>query len=87
MGMAENYNSIIDRKENKQKILQKVRPDFSLEFMTKMKKMLYLRHVVRAHLCLEKYIMLGITGGAKKKGEALYAVNGRDQNCSWTLSK
>jgi hypothetical protein len=38
MGMAENSKSVVDRKENKH-ILQKVRPNISLEAITKILKM------------------------------------------------
>ena len=34
-----------------------------------MLKVPYFGHVMRAHQSLEKDIMLGITGGARKKGE------------------
>ena len=33
-------------------------------------KMRYFGHVMRTHQSLEKYIMLGITGGARKKGKS-----------------
>ena len=68
MGMAENSTSVVDRKENKH-IFQKVTPNISLEAITKMLKMRYFVHVMRAHQSLEKDIMLGITGGAGKKGK------------------
>jgi hypothetical protein len=68
MRMAENSKNVEDRKENKQ-ILQKVRPNISLEATTKMLKMRYFEQVMRAHQSLEKDIMLGITGGARKKGK------------------
>ena len=42
---------------------------FSLEAITKMLKMCYFLHVMRAHQSLEKDIILGITGGARKKGK------------------
>jgi hypothetical protein len=59
----------VDRKENKE-ILQKVRSNiFFSEVLTKMLKMLYFVHVMKAHQYLEKYIMLGIITGARKKGE------------------
>ena len=44
---------------------QKVRPNISLEAMTKMQKMRYFGHVMRAHQSSEKDIMLGITAGAR----------------------
>ena len=47
----------------------KVRRNISLEAMTKMLKMRYFGHVMRAHQSLEKDIMLGITVGARKKGK------------------
>ena len=34
-----------------------------------MLKMRYFGHVMRAHQSLEKYIMLGITAGERKKGK------------------
>ena len=69
MGMAENSKSVgTERKTNKE-ILQKVRPNISLEAITKMLKIRYFEHVMRAHQSLEKDIMLGITGGARKKGK------------------
>ena len=46
-----------------------MRPSISLEAITKMLKIRYFGHVMRAHQYLEKYIMLGITGGARKKGK------------------
>ena len=42
----------------------------------KMLKIRYFGHVMRAHQCLEKVIMLGITAGARKKREAVYAMAG-----------
>ena len=54
MGIAENSK---ERKTNKE-ILQKVRPNISLEVITKMLKMRYFGHVMRAHQFLEKDIML-----------------------------
>ena len=62
--MAENSKSVVDRKQNKE-ILQKVRPNLSLEARTKMLKMRYFGHVMRAHQSLEKYIMLGIPEGGR----------------------
>ena len=67
MAMAENPKTIVDRKENNE-ILRKVRPDISLETMTKMLKMQYFGYLMRAHQSLDKDIMLGITAGARKKG-------------------
>ena len=43
--------------------------NISLEAITKMLKMRYFGHVMRVHQSLKKYIMLGITGGAWKKGK------------------
>ena len=57
-----------ERKTNKE-MLQKERLNISLEAMTKMLKMRYFGHVMRTHQFLEKDIMLGITGGARKKGK------------------
>ena len=37
--------------------------------ITKMLKMPYFEHVMRAHQSLEKDIMLGITAGSRKKGK------------------
>ena len=54
-----------ERKTNKE-MLQKERLNISLEAMTKMLKMRYFGHVMRTHQFLEKDIMLGITGGARK---------------------
>ena len=54
---------IVSRTENK------VRTYLSLEAITKMLKMRYFGHVMRAHQSLEKDIMLGITAGARKKGK------------------
>ena len=73
----------MDRKENNE-ILQKVRRNISLEVITKILKMRYFGHVMRAHQSLEKYIMLGITAG--ERGPP-YAVYRRHQKCNWTLSK
>ena len=56
------------KKKNKE-FLQKVGPNLSLEAMTKMLKMQYFGHAMRAHQSLEKDIMLGITAGARKKGK------------------
>ena len=70
MGMAENSKSVVDKKESKQKILQKVEPYISLAELTKMLKMRYLGHVMRTYQSLEKDIMLGITAGARKKGKS-----------------
>ena len=67
MGIAENSKSVVDKKENKE-ILQKERPKISLKAITKMRKMRYFGHVMRAHQSLEKDIMLGIIAGARKKG-------------------
>ena len=66
MGLAEK--NVVDRKENKE-ILQKVRPNISLEAMANMLKMRYFGHVKRANQSLEKDTMLGITGEARKKGK------------------
>ena len=41
----------------------------SVRSHNKMLKMRYFGHVMRAHQSLEKYIMLGITGGAREKGK------------------
>ena len=68
MGKVENSKSVEERKENKQ-ILQKLRPNISLEAITKMLRMRYFEHVMGAHQSLAKGIMLGITGGARKKGK------------------
>ena len=57
--ITENSKSVVDRKEINQ-ILQKVRPNISLEVMTQMMKMRYFGHVMRAHQSLEEDIMLGI---------------------------
>ena len=46
-----------------------MRPNISLEAITKMLKMRYFGHMMRAHQSLEKNIMLGITGGARKEGK------------------
>ena len=46
-----------------------MRPNLSLEAMTKMLKIRYFRHVMHAHQSLQKDIMLGITAGARKKGK------------------
>ena len=66
--MMQNSKSVVHRKENKD-ILQKVRPNISLEVITKILKMRYFGHVMRAHQSLEKDIMLAMTGGARKKGK------------------
>ena len=76
--MRENSKSIVGRNENKE-ILQKVRPKISLEAITKMLKVRYFEHVMRPHQSLEKDIMLGITGGARKKGKPVCG--------GWTTSK
>jgi hypothetical protein len=57
-----------ERKTNQQK-LQKLRPNISFEVITKILKMPYFEHVMKAHQSLDKDIMLGITGGARKKGK------------------
>ena len=44
-------------------------PNISLESITKMMKMRYFGPVMGAHQSLEKYIMLGISAGARKKGK------------------
>ena len=46
-----------------------MRPNLLLEAITKMLKMRYFGHMMRAHQSLEIDIMLGITGGARKKGK------------------
>jgi hypothetical protein len=69
MGMAEKSKTVEDRKENKE-ILQKVRPNISLEAITKMLKMQYFGYVMRAHQSLEKDIMLGRTAGTRNKGKS-----------------
>ena len=46
-----------------------MRPNLSLEAMTRMLKMRYFGHVMRTHQSLEKDIMLGITAGETKKGK------------------
>jgi hypothetical protein len=46
-----------------------MRPNISLEAITKMLKILYFGHVMISHQSLEKDIMLGITAGARKKGK------------------
>ena len=66
--MPENSKSVVDRKENKE-ILQKVRPNISLETITKMLKVRYFGQIMREHQSLEKDIMLGIAEGARKKGK------------------
>ena len=66
--MAENPKSVVNRKKNKE-ILQKVRTNISLEAITKILKMRYFGQVMKAHQSLEKYIMLGITAGERKKGK------------------
>ena len=43
--------------------------NLSLEAMTKMLKIRYFGHMMRAHKSLEKDIILGITAGARKKGK------------------
>ena len=69
MGMAENSKCRRQKGKQNKEILQRVRPNISLEAMIKMLKMRYFGHVRRAHQSLEKDIMLGITGGARKKGK------------------
>ena len=49
--------------------MQNVRPKISLEAMTRMLKMRYFGHVMKAHQSLGKDIMLGITAGIRKKGK------------------
>jgi hypothetical protein len=62
MAMVENYESVVDRKENKE-ILQKMKLNILLEVITKM------LNLMRAHQFLEKDTMLIITAGARKKGK------------------
>jgi hypothetical protein len=50
--------------------MQKLRSNISLEAITKMLKMGYFGHLMRAHQSLEKDIMLEITAGARKKGKS-----------------
>jgi len=52
-----------------------VRPNISLEVMTKRLKMQYFGHVMRAHQSLEKD-----NWRSKEEREASYAVDGRHQN-------
>jgi hypothetical protein len=78
MDMAENCKSV--------KKMQKVRPNISLESLTKILKMRHFGHVMRAHQSLEKYIKLGITAGARKKGSPVCG-GWRYHKCNCTLSK
>jgi hypothetical protein len=55
--------------------------------MTKMLKLLYFGHLMRAYQFLEKDIMLGITAGVRKKRVTPYAVDGRHQKHNCTFSK
>ena len=73
MGMVENSKNIVDKKENKEILFC-----ISLEAMTKMLKMQYFGHAMRAHQSLEKDIMLGITAGTRKKGSLVCG--------GWTIS-
>ena len=54
--------------KTKEDILQEVRPNISLEFMTIMPKMRYFGHVMMAHQSLEKDLMLVIRKENGRKG-------------------
>ena len=69
MCMAENFKCRGQKGKQTKTFLQKVTPNISLEAMTKMLKMRYFGHVIRAHQSSEKDITLGITAGARKKGK------------------
>ena len=56
---------LTEKKSNKG-IIQNVRPNISLEVMTKMLRVRYFGHVMRTHQSLEKDIMLGINAGTRR---------------------
>ena len=60
-----NIISVVDRKKKK---LSKVRPNTSLDSITKMLKLRYFGFLMRDKY-LEKDIMLAITAGARKNGK------------------
>ena len=77
--MVENSKSVVDRKENKQRNFVESETKHLVRSHNKKLKMRYFGHVIRTHQSREKDIMLGITGGARKKGSPVCG--------GWTTSK
>ena len=88
MGMVENSKSVLDRKENKQRNFVKSETKHLFRSHNKNAENAIFRTRDETHQSLENDVMLGITGGGRKKErEAPCAVDGRHQKCNWTLGK
>jgi hypothetical protein len=85
MGMAENSKSVVGRKENKD-ILQVVKPNISLEAITKNAENAIFRTRDEGTSILGERYNAGNNCRRKEEREAPYAVDAR-QKCNWTLSK
>ena len=68
MVLEKTLESPLDCKEMQQSILKEISPEISLEGMMLKLKLQYFGHLMRRVDSLEKTLMLGGTGGRRRRG-------------------
>ena len=85
--LEKTLESPLDCKEIHQSILKEINPGISLEGMTLGLKLRYFGHLMRRVDSLEKTLMLGKTGGRRKRGQHRRWLDGITDSMDVSLSE